>query len=102
MTALGWQLYDRTHFEDGCAKYVLSFLKENNKLEKKILRTLWTSQHSGLIFSAHSAVGGRKSRTHKCGLGGRKVQDLLLAIPFTRCISWDKFLSISVSWLPYV
>ena len=35
MTALGWQLYDRTHFKDGRAKYVLSFLKENNKLEKK-------------------------------------------------------------------
>lgn len=35
MTALGWQLYGRTHFEDGRAKYVLSFLKENNKLEKK-------------------------------------------------------------------
>ena len=35
MTALGWQLYDSTHLEDGHAKYVLSFLKENNKLEKK-------------------------------------------------------------------
>lgn len=73
MTALGWQLYDSTHLEDGHAKYVLSFLKENNKLEKKILRTLWTSAHGGLIFSAHSAVGGRKSGTHTCGLGGRKV-----------------------------
>ena len=72
MTALGWQLCDSTHLEDGHAKYALSFLKENNKLEKKILRTFWTAKHGGLIFSAHSAVGGRKSETHKCGLGGKK------------------------------
>ena len=42
MTALGWQLFDSTHLEDGHAKYVLSLLKENNKLEKTIEDTLDT------------------------------------------------------------
>ena len=43
MTALGWQLCDSTHLEDDHAKYALSFLKENNKLEKKNIEDILDS-----------------------------------------------------------
>ena len=35
MTALGWQLYDRTHFKDGRAKYVIIFKRKQQIRKKK-------------------------------------------------------------------
>ena len=42
------------------------------------------------------------SGTYKHGLGVRKVQDLFLAVPLTRCSPQGEFISISVSWFPYL
>lgn len=58
MTALGWQLFDGTHLEDGHAKYALSLLKGNNKLEKNIEDALDTEAYLLNIFS--SLCSGRQ------------------------------------------